>query len=464
MKSYDLIVIGSGPGGYVAAVRAAHLGLKVALVERDKRLGGTCLLRGCIPTKSLLHSADVLEEARHAQDSGIIVSDVRIDFSGVQKARERAVSKGAAGVEYLMKSNKVEVLRGHGSLVDAHTVAIKGAEGSDQVRTKFVLLATGSAPRILASLKPDGKHILSSDQVLELKKMPESMMVLGAGAVGVEFASAYARFGAKMTVVEMQTTFLPNEDVEVGREFERLFKKQGITCHTSTKLEKAEVQDGRVQISLAQGEKRWTESVEVLLVAVGRVPVTDSLGLETVGIELDRGGYIPIDGLMRTRVPHIYAIGDVVPTPWLAHVASAEAVLAVDHMAGREPQPLNYLQTPSCTYSEPEVGSVGLSEVAAKARGYNVKVGKFPFSAVGKARVMGRTDGFVKMVTDARYGEILGVHIIGPRATDLIAVGCVAMRLESTAEDLAHTITAHPTLAEGLLEAAHAAVDRPLHM
>ena len=224
------------------------------------------------------------------------------------------------------------------------------------------------------------------------------------------------------------------------------------------------MKDGRVEISLAQGEKRWTESVEVLLVAVGRVPVTDSLGLETVGIELDRGGYIPIDGLMRTRVPHIYAIGDVVPTPWLAHVASAEAVLAVDHMAGREPQPLNYLQTPSCTYSEPEVGSVGLSEVAAKARGYNVKVGKFPFSAVGKARVMGRTDGFVKMVTDARYGEILGVHIIGPRATDLIAVGCVAMRLESTAEDLAHTITAHPTLAEGLLEAAHAAVDRPLHM
>jgi dihydrolipoamide dehydrogenase len=282
--------------------------------------------------------------------------------------------------------------------------------------------------------------------------------------VGVEFASVYARFGAKVTVVEMQDALVPVEDAEVSKEFERLFKKRGITSYTGTKLEKAEVKGGEVVATLANKEKSWTETAEMLLVAIGRAPVTQDVGLDAVGIKADKGGYVEVDSLMRTSVPNIYAIGDIVRTPWLAHVASAEGIVAVDHIAGKDPHPLNYLQVPGCTYSDPEIGSIGLTERAAKEKGYTVKVGKFPFSAVPKARILGNTDGFVKIVSDAKYDEVLGVHIIGPHATDLIAEAGVALRLECTTEELAHTIHAHPTLSEGVLEAAHAAMGRPIHM
>ena len=464
MKNYDVVVIGSGPGGYVAAVRAAHLGLKTAIVERDSRLGGTCLLRGCIPTKSLLHSADLLESLRHAKDHGIVTGEVSFDFAGVQKAREKVVGKSAAGVDYLMKTNKIDVIAGTGRLLDKQTVEVKGASDSQTLRCKFIILATGSVPRQLPSLKVDGKHIVTSDEILELKTPPKSLIVLGAGAVGCEFASVYARFGTQVTVVEMLDALLPIEDADVSKEFERLFKKRGVVNFTGTKLDKAEIKGNEIVATLTSKDKTWSQAAEMLLVAVGRAPVTANLGLEAVGIKVDKGGYVEIGATMQTAVPNIYAIGDIVRTPWLAHVASAEGILAVDHLAGKNPHVLNYLQTPSCTYSDPEVGSVGLTERAAKERGYTVKTGKFPFSAVGKARILGNGDGFVKIVSDSKYDEVLGVHIIGPHATDLIAEACVALRLECTTEELAHTIHAHPTLSEGILEAAHATLGRPIHM
>jgi dihydrolipoamide dehydrogenase len=464
IPSYDVVVIGAGPGGYVAAIRAAHHGLKVAIVEKDSRLGGTCLLRGCIPTKSLLHSADLLSEMRHAKEFGILCSDISFDFSGVQKARDKAVSKSAAGVDYLMRNNKITVLRGTASFVDAHTLRVAGTAGDQQVHAAHVVIATGSVPRKLPSLPIDGKHFVTSDEILELPNPPKSLAVLGAGAVGVEFASVYSRFGSRVSVIEMLDTVVPVEDTDISREFEKLYKKRGITCLTSTKLVKASRRGDAVEVTLESKGKQWTEEFETLLVAVGRAPVTEALQLKKVGVGLDSGGYIEVNALMQTAVPHIFAIGDVVRTPWLAHVASAEGILASDVIAKKDPQPLNYLLTPACTYSDPEIGSVGLTQRAAVARGYDIKVGKFPFSAVPKARIGGHTDGFVMIVSDRKYDEILGVHIIGPHATDLIAEACVAMKLECTTEELANTIHAHPTLSESVLEAAHATLGRAMHM
>lgn len=464
MKSYDVIVIGAGPGGYVAAIRAAHNGLKVAIVEKDKRLGGTCLLRGCIPTKSLLHSADVLETVRHAKDHGINAGQVEVDFAGVQKAREKIVIKSAAGVDYLMKQNKIDVLSGHGRLLDATTVEVTGAAGKESYKAKNIILAMGSVPRAVPSLKIDGKHFVSSDEMLELKAPPKSLIVLGAGAVGVEFASIYSRFGTKVTIVEMLDRLLPIEDAEVSAELEKCFKKRGIAAYTSTKLDAATVKGDQVEVTLTGKGKTFSETADMILVAIGRAPVTGDTGLDRAGVKVDKNGFIEIDTMMRTSVAGVYAIGDIVRTPQLAHIASAEAMLVADLIAGKHAEPINYLLTPSCTYSDPEVASVGLSEQAAKDKGYTIKVGKFPFSALGKARILGNPEGFVKIVADAKYDEVLGVHIIGQRATDLIAEACVAMRLEATSEEIAHTIHAHPTLPEAMLEAAHAAMGRPIHL
>ncbi len=464
MSDYDVIVIGSGPGGYVAAVRAAHLGLKTAIVEKDGKLGGTCLLRGCIPTKSLLHSADLLGELRGAKSHGILAGEVGFDFAGVQKAREKVVTKSAAGVAYLMKSNTIEVHTGLGRFVDPHTVEVTGSSGTARHRADKLIIATGSVPKRVPFLPIDGRRVLTSDELLVIDKPPASLLVLGAGAVGVEFASIFSRFGTRCTIVEMLERVLPLEDAEISAELAKLLTKRGITVHTGTRLEKAEVLPDKVVAQAVGPKGPLTLEAEVVLVAVGRAPYSEGLGLAAAGLATDARGFIPVNGTMQTQVPHLYAIGDVVPTPQLAHVASAEAVLAVDHLAGRAVEPLNYEHTPSCTYSDPEVASVGLSEERAKERGYELKIGKFPFSALGKARVMGYNDGFVKVIADRRYGELLGVHIIGPRATDLIAEAVVALRLESTVEELARTMHAHPTLPEAVLEAAHGAVDRPLHL
>ncbi len=465
MASYDLVVIGAGPGGYVAAIRAAHLGLKTAIVEKDSKLGGTCLLRGCIPTKALLHSADLVSEFARAKEFGVLADSVRVDMALVQKARGKVVDKSAAGVAYLMRQNKIDVHTGVGRLSGAHLVTVAGATGETTLEAKYILLATGSVPRPLPFLKLDGRHIVSSDEMLELAAAPKRLLVLGAGAVGVEFASIYSRFGSQTTVVEMLDRIVPLEDPEVSTELERAFKKRNVKVLTGTKLEKAEVQGDEVVATLAtSGGASETLTVDMLLVAIGRAPVTRELGLEALGVQVDKGGYVEVDKLMRTAVPHIYAIGDIVRTPWLAHVASAEGMLAVDHIAGKQPKPLNYRNIPSCTYCDPQVASVGYSEQAARDAGYEIKVGKFPFAALGKARILGATEGFVKIVADAKYNEILGVHMVGPNVTDLIAEAGLGLELEATADEIAHTVHAHPTLPEAVTEAAHAVLGRPIHL
>ena len=465
MAHYDLIVIGAGPGGYVAAIRAAHHGLKAAVIEKDLRLGGTCLLRGCIPTKALLHSADVLSEIGHAKDFGIMAT-AQVDFAQVQKSRVRAVDKSAAGVAYLMKQNKIDVLPGRGRLTGPHTVLAESADGKTATHeAKSIVIATGSVPKSLPFLKIDGKRVVTSDEILELAAPPKSLLVLGAGAVGAEFASIYSRFGAATTIVEMLDRPLPVEDEEISAEFDKAFRKRGIKILTKAKVEKAVVEGDEVVATIAvQGGASETIKAEMMLVAVGRAPVTQDLGLEALGVKIDKGGFIEVDGFMRTAVPHIYAIGDIVRSPALAHVASAEGILAADHAAGKQVHALKYRNMPSATYSDPEVASVGLSERAAREAGYDVKIGKFPFSALGKARILGRTDGFVKVVAENKYDEVLGVHIIGPHATDLIAEACVGLQLEITAEELAHTVHAHPTLTEAVQEAAHAASGGAIHI
>ena len=464
MEHLKLLIIGAGPGGYVAAIRAAHLGLKTALVEKEGKLGGTCLLRGCIPTKSLLHSADLLQQLRGARSHGVVAGEVGFDFAGVQKAREKAVVKGAAGVSYLMKQNQVEVHAGVGRFVDSGTVEVTGAAGVARLVARHIIVASGSVPKQLPFLPVDGEHVVTSDELLAVARPPASLVVLGAGAVGIEFASIFSRFGTQCTVVEMLDRVLPIEDEEVSAELEKLLKKRGIRVHTGARLEQAALAEGQVKARLSGREGPVELEAEMLLVAVGRAPYTEGLGLEAAGLGGDAGGFIPVNGFMQTAQPGIYAIGDVVRTPQLAHVASAEALLAVDHLAGHAVRPLDYGHTPSCTYCDPEVASVGLSERAAREQGHDVKVGRFPFSALGKARVLGVSEGFVKVVAEAKYGELLGVHIIGPHATDLIAEAVVALELECTVEALARTMHAHPTLPEALLEAAHGAVSRPIHL
>jgi dihydrolipoamide dehydrogenase len=459
---YDLIIVGSGPGGYVAGIRAGQLGLKVAVVEKDPKLGGTCLHRGCIPTKALLHTAELLDEARHGADFGVEIADPRLDMNKTQSYKRRVVDKNAKGIEFLFKKNKVDGIRGFGRFVGPHEVEVELDGQRKRYRGKYLMVATGSVPRDIPIAPADGKRILNSDHILELEKVPQSLVVLGAGAVGTEFASIFTSFGSQVTLVEMLPRILPIEDEEVSAELERSLKKRGMKVMAGTQMTAVEKTNHGVRVKLQKDGKETVIEADVLLVAVGRKPVTENLGLEALGIKVDRG-YIEVDGLMRTAVPHIYAIGDIVKTPWLAHVASAEGILAVEHMAGKEVHPINYDRTPSCTYCEPEVGSVGLTEAKAKERGYDVVIGKFPFSALGKASILGKTGGFVKVVRDKKYDELLGVHIIGPHATDLIAEAGVALQLESTVEELFRTMHAHPTLSEAVAEAAHAAWGHAIH-
>ena len=354
-------------------------------------------------------------------------------------------------------------MRGYGRLNGPHSVEVTAADGSRRtLTTRFVMIATGSVPRDIRVAPSNGTTILNSDHILEMERIPKSIVVLGAGAVGTEFASVFRSFGSDVTLVEMLPRILPIEDEEVSKELERQLKKRGMKVMTATQLTKAEPHDGGVKVTLKQGEKESEIDAEILLVAVGRAPVTEDIGLDKVGLGTEKG-YLAVNGVMQTSVANIYALGDVVPTPWLAHIASAEGILAVEHMKGMPVHPLNYDRTPSCTYCEPEVGSVGLTEAKAKERGYDVGVGKFSFMASGKARILGKAQGFVKIVRDKKYDEILGVHIIGPHATDLIAEACVALQAEMTTEELMHTIHAHPTLSEAVMEAAHATLGPAIH-
>ncbi|MEO7795201.1 MAG: dihydrolipoyl dehydrogenase [Thermoanaerobaculia bacterium] len=460
---YDLVIVGSGPGGYVAAIRAGQLGMKVACVEKDPKLGGTCTHRGCIPTKALLHSAELVDQIRHAGDFGIAVGEPTIEIAKVHAYKRGIVDKSASGIASLFKKYKVEAVAGHGRFNGPHSVEVTAADGARRTLTsRYIMVATGSVPRDIRVAPANGTSILNSDHLLEMERIPKSIAVLGAGAVGTEFASVFQSFGSDVTLIEMLPRLLPIEDEEVSKELERQLKKRGMKVMTGTQLTQAEPYDGGVKVTLKQGEKESVIDVEILLVAVGRAPVTEDVGLDKVGLATERG-YLPVNSVMQTTVPHIYAIGDVVPTPWLAHIASAEGILAVEHMKVMHVHLLNYDRTPSCTYCEPEVGTVGLTEAKAKERGYDVGVGKFSFMASGKARILGKAQGFVKIVRDKKYDEILGVHIIGPHATDLIAEACVALQAEMTTEELMHTIHAHPTLSEAVMEAAHATLGTAIH-
>ena len=459
---FDVTVIGSGPGGYVAAIRAAQMGLKTAVVERDPAgCGGTCLQRGCIPTKALLHTADLYEDLKNRKEFGIVAENVGLDFAAVMSRKDRIVTRLSKGIEtYLFKKNKITLFRGHGRLEGAKTVVVKSEKGEEKVQTKNVLLATGSRPKGLPGITPDGKTILTSDDVLQLKAMPKSLVVIGAGAVGMEFASIFARFGAAVTVIEMLPRVLPLEDEDVSAEAGKLLGKQ-MAIHTGARTEAALKTTGGIEVGFktATGEAK-SVTAEALLVAVGRGPVTDGLGLESTRVQVDRG-YLKVDKLMATDEPGVYAIGDVVtlgdrPHPQLAHVASAEGIGVVERLAGKTVEPLNYDRVPSATYCQPETAGVGLTEAEAKKRGYDVRVGKFNFGNLAKPRIIGHPDGFVKVVSEARYDEVLGIHIIGPHATDLISEACVALRLEATTEDIFRTIHPHPTLPEALMQAAEA--------
>jgi dihydrolipoamide dehydrogenase len=463
-KTYDLGIIGSGPGGYVAAIRAAQLGMSVLLVERESRLGGVCTLRGCIPTKALLHTADLLEGARHGGEVGVAAREVRLDLAGAMKHKEKVVRQSANGVSYLMKKNRVEVKNGFGRLGGAGKISVE-AEGAETVYdVKNILIATGSTPRSLPGIEIDHKIVLSSDSILEIPEVPKSLLVIGSGAVGVEFASMFARFGSRTTVIEILPRIVPIEDEEISRELAASFKRQGIAVYVDTRVERVTRGEGGVEVlARSTGGKTETFKAEKILMAVGRKPLSEGIGLEGLGVATDKG-YVKVDESMRTNVPGVYAIGDVVPTPWLAHVASAEGVVAVEHMAGRETRPLNYDQVPGCTYCAPEVASIGLTEQRARERGYDVAVGKFPFSAVAKARILNEASGFVKIVAEKKYDEVLGVHIVGPRATELIAEAGAALRLEATSEELVRTIHAHPTLAEAIHEAAEAVAGQAIHI
>jgi dihydrolipoamide dehydrogenase len=466
-EQFDVTVIGSGPGGYVAAIRGAQLGLKVALVEKDKRLGGTCTLRGCIPTKQLLMSAHYYEKAQHdLADFGVQVSGVQLAFADVQKRKDKVVTKNSKGIEFLMKKNKITTFKGAGRLALPGKVIVKGDDGQEQtINTRNIIIATGSVVRPIPGFETDGERVVNSDHILELKEVPKSLIVMGAGAVGVEFASVYSRFGCETTLVELMPRLLPLEDEEISKELERAFRKRGIKSQLDTKLEKLEKTESGVKLTgkTSKGEAVTLEA-EMLLVAVGRMPFIEGLGLEGTKVKVERGA-ISVDEFCRTDEPNVYAIGDVIPTPWLAHLASKEGILAVEQIAGHEDaRPINLRHVPSCTYCDPEVASVGLTEKKARDEGYDVKVAKFLFSASGKARILGEEEGFVKVISETKYDELLGVHIIGPHATELIAEACVAMQLESTAEELGNTMHAHPTISEAVMEAAEGIHGLTIHM
>ncbi|MBM3726344.1 MAG: dihydrolipoyl dehydrogenase [Acidobacteria bacterium] len=458
MPQFDVVVIGSGPGGYSAAIRAGQYGLKTALIEKDSKLGGCCLHVGCVPTKALLHTAEVWDHFLHSKGEGIHCDNPRIDFPAVINRKNSIVSKHAKGVEFLLKKNKVEWIKGFARLKGGGRIEVAGADGSSRVvEAKNIVLATGSEARVLPGLKPDSERIVTNIEILANTVIPKSLGIIGAGAVGVEFASIFKRLGTDVTIFEMLPRLVPVEDEEVSKELERCFKKAGIRVETGARAENIQAsKDGVTFTATLSNGKQEAIQVERLLIAVGRKPNTESIGLENTKVELDRG-FIKVDGFQRTAEPGVYAIGDVVAgTPQLAHVATAEGMVAIAHIAGKTPTPINKNRIPGCTYTEPGIGSAGLTEAQAKAQGHNVKVGKFPFMANSKASIVGHHEGFVKIVADAKYGEILGVHIIGYHAYELIAEAVAAMEAEATVDTLINTIHAHPTLYEALGEAFNA--------
>ncbi len=461
-KQYDLVVIGAGPGGYVAAAKAASLGLSTAIVEKDASLGGTCLHRGCIPTKALLHAADTFDEIKHGAHIGIKTAGVEVDWTEVQKYKDRVVNTNAGGVSHLMKAKGIDVFTGFGSLGDKNTVQVKGAKESHTLTTKNILLAVGSKPRDLPGAD-SSPRILNSDTILGLKQIPGSLTIIGGGVIGIEFASIFSRFGTKVNVIEAMPRILAPADHECSKELRTQLEKQGVIFHVNAKVTKVsnKSEQAHVNFSDESGAAVQIDS-DYVLVSIGRIPLTSGIGLETTRVQLDRG-FVVVDGSMKSAENNIYAIGDCVNTPWLAHIASKEGLIAVEQMAGLKPIALNYDHTPSCVYSEPPVAWAGLTEDQARERGLDVKISKFDFARNAKAGILQKNRGFVKFITDKKYGEIIGVHIIGPQATELLAEPAFAMQMEATIDDIAATVHAHPTLYEAIYEAALNAVGQPIH-
>jgi len=462
--NYDVIIIGSGPGGYVTAIRAAQLGLKVAVVEKEN-LGGICLNWGCIPTKSLLKSAQAFEYAVHAADYGVSISgEVKADFAAMVK-RSRDVADGMSkGIQFLFKKNKVESIFGIGKLTAKNTVEVTDTEGKKTKYTaKHIILATGARSRELPNLPIDGKKIIGYRKALTLDKQPESMVVVGSGAIGSEFAYFYQTIGTKVTLVEFMPTAVPNEDEEVAKQLERSFKKMKMNVLTSSSVEKVDTTGDKCKVTIKTKKGEEIVEADIVLSAVGITPNTEGIGLEEMKI-VTENGRVKVDEFYRTNVDGVYAIGDIVAGPALAHVASAEGIVCIEKIAGLNPEPINYGNIPGCTYTNPEISSVGLTEAKAKEAGYEIKVGKFPYSASGKASAAGQKDGFVKLIFDAKYGELLGAHMIGGNVTEMIAEMVVAKKLEITGHELLKTIHPHPTMSEAIMEAAAAAYDEVIHI
>ena len=464
---YDVAIIGSGPAGYTAAIRAGQLGLSTALIEKDPYLGGTCLHVGCIPTKSLLFNAEVYDHVKDGDALGIENLTPKLNWGTIMKRKQGIVDKHAKGLQFLMKKNKVTVIEGYGKLTGpakggVHTVEVEGKNGKSTVSAKNLILSTGSVARMLPGTKADDR-ILTNIEVLSLNDIPKSLIVIGSGAVGVEFASIYKSFGADVTILEMLPRYVPVEDEEISKELARVYRKRGINGFVNAKVETVERTKGGVAVTFTVDGKHQKIEADKVLIAVGRAPRTENVGIEKTKVEVERG-FVKVDEYMRTAEPGIYAIGDIaMGYPQLAHSGAMEGIVAVTHIAGKPVKPINKLRIPNATYCHPEIGSVGLTEAKAKELGYDVKVGKFPFTANSRASIVGSHDGFVKIVTDKKYGEILGVHIIGPNATELIAESAVALELECTAEHLANIIHAHPTLSEAMLDAANAVFGMPIN-
>lgn len=462
--SYDLIVVGSGPGGYVAAIRAAQLGLKTAIVEKEN-LGGVCLNWGCIPTKALLKSAQVFEYINHAADYGISTTGNKADFGAVVKRSRGVADSNSKGVQFLMKKNKIDVIEGAGKLKKGGKVEVKDAAGKvTEHAAKHIILATGARSRELPHIKQDGKKIIGYREAMTLDKQPESLVVMGSGAIGMEFAYFYAALGTKVTVVEFLENLLPREDKDVSKEMERVFRKKGITVLTSTSVESVDTKGKKAVVNIKKKDGSADKiECDVMLSAVGIATNIEGIGLEDVGVKTEKG-LVVVDDYYQTNVLGVYAIGDIVKGPALAHVASAEGITCVEKIAGHHPEPVDYNNIPSCTYTSPEVASVGLTEEQAKEKGYEIKVGKFPFSASGKAKASGHTEGFVKVIFDAKYGEWLGCHMVGANVTEMIAEAVAARKLETTGHEIIKTVHPHPTMSEAIMEAAAAAYGEVIHL
>ncbi len=461
---YDVIVVGSGPGGYVAAIRASQLGLKTAVVEREE-LGGICLNWGCIPTKALLKSANVFEYLNHASDYGIKVEGGEADFGAMIK-RSRGVADGMSkGIQFLMKKNKIDVIKGTGKLLAGKKLEVTDAEGKKETYSadKGIIIATGARSRQLPNLPQDGKKVIGYREAMTLESQPKKMVVVGSGAIGVEFAYFYNAIGTEVTIVEYLPNIVPVEDQDVSKQLEKSLKKQGITVKTEASVEKVDISGKGCKVTVKTKSGEETIECDVVLSAVGIEANIENLGLEDVGIVTDKGRIL-VNDFYQTNMPGYYAIGDCVPGPALAHVASAEGIICVEKIAGHHPEPLNYGNIPGCTYCSPEVASVGMTEKAAKEAGYEVKVGKFPFSASGKASAAGAKDGFVKLIFDSKYGELLGGHMIGYNVTEMIAEIVAIRNLEVTGEALIKTVHPHPTMSEAVMEAAAAAYDEVIHL